>query len=115
MAFSTTRSVATLRPGVEVATITLADTSGDSGAIGIENAESVSIQMANSGTNGTTTVQVSNDGTTYAALPTNISFTGSGLKFIQKNDLGARFLRLNLATGDGTTSHTATIVICRRN
>ena len=69
---------------------------------------SMSIQATGAFTAATIDIQASNDGTTYAALPTAVSLSALGHKSVALADLGFRYYRvIQLAAGE---SHSAYVV-----
>jgi len=105
--------------GVKGKTITTAAITGAgtdvTEALDIGNCAAGAIQ-ALAGTFGTTTltVQVSNDGTTWATAKdtagNDITFTAVGIKYIQ---MGPKYLRVQAPSGNGTGLTTA-ISLCYR-
>jgi len=81
---------------------------------GFNTFEHISIQTTGTSFDSlTVTAQISNDGTTYEALPTALAFSAKGIKFIPKGELGFRYLQLVMAN-DGTNSSVPFIVVCSR-
>jgi len=72
-------------------------------------ASAMSIQALGAFTAATIDIQASNDGVTYAALPTAVSLNALGHKSVALADLGFRYYRvIQLVAGE---SHTAYIFI----
>lgn len=111
--------VSTTIMGVKSRTITTAAIAGATTdateALDIGNCASGSIQSV-AGTFGTTTLtlQVSNDGTTWATAKdtagNDITFTAVGIKYIQ---MGPKYMRVFAPSGNGT-GLTTCIVLCYR-
>ena len=111
--------VSTTIMGVKSRTITTAAITGAgtdvTEALDIGNCAAGAIQ-ALAGTFGTTTltVQVSNDGTTWATAKdtagSDLTFTAVGIKYIQ---MGPKYMRVQAPSGNGTGLTTA-IVLCYR-
>lgn len=93
-----------LQYGVFQVIITL-DSLNQSQVFAMPRVTAMSLQV--SGTfNASTTLdlQGSNDGTTYAALPTAVSLSAAGIKSVAVEDLGYRFYRaIILAEAPGST------------
>ena len=75
-----------------------------------ETAVAVSIQLTGTFNSSVQTVQVSNDGSTYAALPTTVSFSAAGYKTVALADLGFRFLQFSGASAGGSSNIAFTVV-----
>ena len=105
-----TRTNDRIQRGVVREIITLDDLN-DSQVLQIPRVIAMSIQV--SGTfNPTTTLnlQGSNDGVSYAALPTAISFTAAGMKSVALADLGFRFYRVIILVASPFATLTVTII-----
>lgn len=59
---------------------------------------------------GTVTIQGSNDGSTFVALPTATSFSAVGLKAVATADLGFRYYRAAFASMNSSNSLVLTMV-----
>ena len=68
----------------------------------------MSIQTVGDDGAGTTNLLCSNDGTTFAALPTAKSMTAAGVLSVVQADLGFRWYRIELT---GATDPTLTILV----
>jgi hypothetical protein len=77
------------------------------GGADVGSLKSMSVQAVGTfGVGGTVTMQGSNDGVTWGALPTALTMTDGALKTIAG---GPRFIRPNITAGDGTTSLVVTL------
>ena len=65
-------------------------------------AKAMSMQAVGTFDSGTIALQCSNDGTTYAALPTAVSHTVAGIKSVAAIDLGFRYYKLLVSGGGGS-------------
>jgi len=78
---------------------------GDDGVAGpfdLGGCDSASIQADGTWDSGVVVVQCSNDGTTYAALPTNVDFSADGVATIPPDGLGFRFYQLSVTLNGAT-------------
>lgn len=109
MSFSTTLKLVNTIPGQTVATCVLSDTAGNGDAIDFGACDNITLQIVAAGTAATVTVQCSNDGSNFVALPTAVS-AASGAKSIPFDGLGFRKYRLVLSGGAADTVCTCTFV-----
>jgi|SRR5690349_933533 len=70
----------------------------------------LSLQLAGTYVAGTLAIQGSNDNSTFAALPTAVSLSGTGIKSVATADLGYRYYRLAFASMDAGNTLVATLV-----
>ncbi len=61
-----------------------------------------SLQAVGTFDSGTVALQCSNDGVTYAALPTAVSHTAAGAKSVAPADLGFKYYKVVVTGGGGT-------------
>lgn len=62
----------------------------------------MSIQGVGTFGSATLNIQASNDGTTYAALPTAVQLTTAGIKSVAQTDLAYRFYRVIMLSAAAT-------------
>jgi hypothetical protein len=79
------------------------------------NWDTIALQCTGTFDSATVTVNVSEDGVTYFAPATAVSFSAAGRKTIALADLGFKFLRLVMASGAGSANIAYVIVCSRRN
>ena len=78
------------------------------------NWDSIAIQCTGSSFDSlVVTLNVSNDGVNYVALPTAVAFSTAGMKFIALADLGFKYLRF-VMTNDGSASSVPYVIVCSR-
>lgn len=93
-----------------VATIaTTVDATGATADFTVERPTAMSVQAQSTNFNTKTlSLQASNDGVNYAALPTAVALTASGIKSVAVADLGYLFYRINI---DGAPLATMTVTV----
>ena len=72
----------------------------------------MAMSLQGSGTFGAATldIQASNDGVTYAALPTAVSLSAAGIRSVAVADLGFRYYRVIVLAAAPTGTLTATVI-----
>lgn len=67
----------------------------------------LSLQTVGNHDSGTVSLQASNDGVTYAALPTAVATTAAGIKSVAAADLAYRYYKIS--TTGGGASHSVVV------
>lgn len=93
--------------------ITVSQSGANNGNVNFEIVKplvSLTAQLGGTYAAGTVALQGSNDGSTFAALPTAVSFTGLGIKSVAVADLGYRHYRAAYSSMDAGNTLDLTIV-----
>lgn len=89
--------------GARTRVITVGQSGANNGNVDFEISKplvSLTFQLGGTYAAGTVAIQGSNDGSTFAALPTAVSFTALGIKSVVVADLGYRFYRTAFTSMD---------------
>lgn len=87
-------------------------TTGDGGSFQLVRAAKVTLQFIDNsgGAAFTANLQASNNGTTFANVPTAVSSTQAGLKSVPRDGLGFRHYRISHTGGVGTTDFNCIVI-----
>lgn len=97
--------------GVRTITLGGTATTGDGPAFQVLRAQSLTLQFINNSAGQyTANLQASNNGTTFANVPTAVSATTAGVKAVPSDGLGFKHYRLSHTGGVGTTDFAC--VVC---
>ena len=103
MTWAATLAGTNARPGVIQYDINLdGGDDGESAAFDLSMCDAVSIQADGTWDSGDAAVQCSNDGVTYADLPTDVAFTADGVKTIPADGLGFKFYQIAVLLNGAT-------------
>lgn len=96
--------------GVRTITLGGTATTGDGPAFQIQRAQSLTMQFINNSAGAyTANLQASNNGTTFANVPTAVSATTAAVKAAPADGLGFKYYRLSHTGGVGTTDFTCIV------
>jgi len=106
---ATTINQTRLQEGLCVVNIT-ATLQNDVVPFNMPRCSAISAQLTGTIGAANVSIECSNDGTNYVALPTAVVFAATGVKSIAPADLGFKYYRTNVTTGAPGGTLTLTIV-----